>query len=98
MTVSNSQNDERIVRVSRFLVYGLFQDPAVRFLCLQCPAIIPLMESIKHIHWQDQNHWLGYLEDHPDYWTQGESFEDLQSHLWDLYRDLNNEEILSGLQ
>ena len=29
------------------------------------------MESIKYIYWQDQDHWLGYLQDYPDYWTQG---------------------------
>ena len=42
------------------------------------------MESTKYIYWQDKNQWLGYLQDYPDYWTQGESLEDLQSHLRDL--------------
>ena len=32
--------------------------------------------------------WLGYLEEFRDYWTQGESLEDLQEHLRDLYNDL----------
>ena len=32
--------------------------------------------------------WLGYLEDYPDYMTQGESVEDLEAHLRDLYVDL----------
>ena len=53
----------------------------------------PYMESAKYIYWQDNNQWLGYLQDYPDYWTQGESFEDLQSHLRDLYRDLTSGEI-----
>ncbi|MDP3090696.1 MAG: hypothetical protein Q8N04_08470 [Nitrospira sp.] len=56
------------------------------------------MELIKYIYWQDQGQWLGYLQDNPDYWTQGESFEDLQSHLRDLYRDLTKGEVLSGVQ
>ena len=47
-----------------------------------------VMESTKYMYWQDQGQWLGYLQDYPDYWTQGESFEDLQVHLLDLYRDL----------
>jgi len=51
--------------------------------------MIPTMESTKYIYWQDQGQWLGYLQDYPDYWTQGESFEDLQAHVWDLYRDLS---------
>ena len=51
------------------------------------------MESTKYIYWQDENHWLGYLQEYPDYWTQGESLEDLQAHLRDLYRDLTSGEI-----
>jgi predicted RNase H-like HicB family nuclease len=51
------------------------------------------MESTKYIYWQDNNLWLGYLQDYPDYWTQGESLEDLQSNLRDLYRDLISGEI-----
>ena len=60
---------------------------------LQSLAIIDSMESTKYIYWQDQGQWLGYLQDYPDYWTQGESFDDLQSHLRDLYRDLTSGEI-----
>ena len=40
-----------------------------------------------------QGLWLGYLQDYPDYWTQGQSLEDLQSHLRDLYQDLTSGEI-----
>jgi predicted RNase H-like HicB family nuclease len=35
------------------------------------------------------NHYLGYLADFPDYMTQGESEEDLKSHLLDLYKELS---------
>ena len=28
------------------------------------------METIKFIHWQDENMWIGYLEEYPDYMTQ----------------------------
>ena len=37
--------------------------------------------------------WLGYLEDYPDYMTQGESLEDLQAHLKDLFEDLTQGHI-----
>ena len=37
--------------------------------------------------------WVGYLEEFPDYLTQGISFEDLQEHLKDLYKDLTSGEI-----
>lgn len=34
--------------------------------------------------------WIGYLEEFPDYLTQGESLADLEEHLRDLYRDLTS--------
>lgn len=34
--------------------------------------------------------WLGYLEEYPDYMTQGSSLEDLQEHLRDIYHDLSS--------
>ena len=46
------------------------------------------MQPVKYVHWQDGDAWLGYLMDYPDYWTQGETFEDLLDHLRDLYADL----------
>jgi len=32
--------------------------------------------------------WLGYLEEYPDYMTQGESLEELKENLRDVYADL----------
>jgi predicted RNase H-like HicB family nuclease len=52
-----------------------------------------VMEATNYIYWQDGGQWLGYLQDYPDYWTQGESLEDLQSNLRDLFRDLTSGEI-----
>lgn len=46
------------------------------------------MHSVKYVHWQEGEAWLGYLQDYPDYWTQGESLDDLLEHLRDLYFDL----------
>ncbi|MCY3569986.1 MAG: type II toxin-antitoxin system HicB family antitoxin [Chloroflexi bacterium] len=51
------------------------------------------MTTAKFIYWQNGDWWLGYLEEFPDYMTQGESFEDLKIHLLDLYRDLTSGEI-----
>lgn len=76
--------------IVRFLAWWVY---ALLFAHRQSPAIIPTMESIKYIYWQDKDQWLGYLQDYPDYWTQGESLEDLQAHLRDLYRDLTSGEI-----
>lgn len=46
------------------------------------------MEPTEYVGWKDQNHRFGYLKEHPDHWTQGESLEDLMAHLHDLERDL----------
>lgn len=46
------------------------------------------MEKIKFVYWQDENMWVGYLEDYPDYMTQGESFEKLKENLKDIHSDL----------
>lgn len=42
----------------------------------------------KYVFWKDENMWLGYLEEYPDYWTQGETEEDLKGNLLDIYKDL----------
>jgi predicted RNase H-like HicB family nuclease len=46
------------------------------------------MNSLRYIYWQEDDMWLGYLEDYPDYRTQGESLEELQENLKDIYADL----------
>ena len=44
-------------------------------------------------YWQDGEAWVGFLDEFPDYLTQGESLDDLKAHLADLYRDLTSGEI-----
>ena len=34
--------------------------------------------------------WLGYLEEYPDYMTQGASIEELQYNLKDIYKELTS--------
>lgn len=51
------------------------------------------MASVRIIYWEEDGAWLGYLEDYPDYWTQGESLDDLREHLKDLYLDITSGEI-----
>jgi predicted RNase H-like HicB family nuclease len=45
----------------------------------------------RYVSWRDGDHWLGYFEEYPDYITQGESAEDLQEQLKDLFRDLTGQ-------
>lgn len=46
------------------------------------------MQTIKIVVWEEEGAWLGYLQDYPDYWTQGETLDDLKEHLKDLYADV----------
>jgi hypothetical protein len=47
------------------------------------------MASIGFTYWQDEEMWLGYLDEYPDYMTQGTSLNELKEHLLDLYNDLS---------
>jgi predicted RNase H-like HicB family nuclease len=48
------------------------------------------MTTVKYVHWQDGDAYLGYLVDYPDYWTQGENLDDLKDHLADLYKEFTS--------
>jgi len=48
---------------------------------------------INIVYWQEEGGWIGYVQEYPDYWTQGDSFDDLQEHLKDLYQDLTSDQI-----
>jgi predicted RNase H-like HicB family nuclease len=56
------------------------------------------MQTVKYIYWREDGKWLGYLQDWPDYWTQGETFDDLIVHLKDLYQDLSGGHIPGARQ
>lgn len=44
--------------------------------------------------WQEPDGmWLGYLNDYPDHWTQGDDPDDLKQHLRDLYREFGKGDI-----
>jgi predicted RNase H-like HicB family nuclease len=47
-------------------------------------------KAIKYVYWQDEDMWLGYLEEYPDYWTQGETLEELEENLRDIYKELTS--------
>ena len=48
----------------------------------------------KYVYWNDGNEWLGYLEEYPDYMTQGETLDELKENLMDIYLDLENRTFL----
>ncbi len=51
------------------------------------------LQAIRYIYWQEGANWLAYLEDYHDYWTQGESLDDLIDRLGDLYRDMTGGQV-----
>ena len=52
------------------------------------------MKTMRYVYWQHDDMWLGYLEESPDYWTQGETLDKLQENLKDLYQELTSGNIL----
>lgn len=53
------------------------------------------METKKYTYWKDEDMWLGYLEEYPDYWTQGETEAELRENLLDIHRDLTSGAVTS---
>ncbi len=46
------------------------------------------METIKFIYHQENDIWVGWLEDYPDYRSQGTNLDELKENLKDIYKDL----------
>ena len=45
-------------------------------------------------YWMEKdNRYLGYLNDYPDHWTQGENLDDLKDHLRDLFQTFSADSI-----
>ena len=53
------------------------------------------MVKQKYVYWKDEDMWLGYLEEFPDYWTQAETEEELKENLIDIYNELTSGTIPS---
>jgi predicted RNase H-like HicB family nuclease len=51
------------------------------------------MQVVKIVYWEEDGAWVGYLQEYPDYWSQGQTLGDLKDHLKDLYQDLTSGEI-----
>ncbi len=48
----------------------------------------------KYTYWKEPDgFYLGYLNQYPDHWTQGETLEDLREHLRDLHQTFSLQEI-----
>jgi hypothetical protein len=47
------------------------------------------MEVKKFIYYQEDDTWIGWLEEYPDYRTQGYTLEELKENLKEIYHDLS---------
>ena len=51
------------------------------------------METKKFIYYKDGDMCVGWLEEYPDYRTQGETLEELEKNLREIYADLSSDDI-----
>jgi predicted RNase H-like HicB family nuclease len=51
------------------------------------------MQKVKYTYWRDGQFYLGFLNDYPDYQTQGFSKEELMANLKELLKDIESGEI-----
>jgi len=51
------------------------------------------MPRVNIVYWEEDGGWIGYLQEYPDYWTQGQTLDDLEEHLKDLYKEIASGEI-----
>jgi len=52
-----------------------------------------MTEKKRYVYWQDGELWLGYLEEYPDYMSQGKTLDELKENLKDILADLESGEI-----
>jgi len=53
------------------------------------------MDTRKFIYYREDDMWIGWLEEFPDYRTQGETLEELKENLIEIYGELTSGKIPS---
>lgn len=51
------------------------------------------MRTTKFTYWQDGDFFIGFLNEYPDYQTQGATKEELAENLKDLLVDLESDQV-----
>ena len=46
------------------------------------------METKKFVYYQEEDMFIGWLEEFPDYKTQGETLDELKANLKDIFEEL----------
>jgi predicted RNase H-like HicB family nuclease len=53
------------------------------------------MNTRKFVYYREDDMWIGWLEEFPDYRTQGETLEELKENLIEIYEELTSGKIPS---
>jgi predicted RNase H-like HicB family nuclease len=51
------------------------------------------MKVLRYTYWKEDDYFIGYLNDYPDYQTQGLSKEELIDNLKEILKDIEADEI-----
>ena len=51
------------------------------------------METLPYTYYQEDEFYIGWLEDYPDYRTQGATMDELQENLRDIYAEISGGHI-----
>ena len=51
------------------------------------------MTEIQFTYYKGEKYFVGWMEDYPDYWTQGETLDELRENLRDILGDIKAELI-----
>jgi hypothetical protein len=52
-----------------------------------------IMETKKFIYYQEDDMYIGWMEEYPDYRTQGETIDELKENLTDIYKEVTSGSI-----
>jgi len=47
----------------------------------------------KYVFYKEKDMFIGYLDEYPDYRTQGSTIEELEENLKDIFTDINSGQI-----
>ena len=48
------------------------------------------MDKKRYMYWKDEDMWVGYLVEYPDYMAQGGTIGELKENLKDIYIELTS--------
>ena len=51
------------------------------------------METTKFVYYQEDKMWVGWLEEYPDYKSQGKTLDELKENLKEIHEDLGSGKI-----